>query len=370
MVASLPAKQQAQSSLSSELHFLFYANASAEIGSGHIMRLLAIAQVCVKQSIKVSFICEQCPAPLQQRLRDEGFFVELYPQGMLPSDLQKFQAQVLFVDDYHLNQSQWDCFQALNILLVHLDDNIDNSGLVSDLIINPAADANENSYRLRAPHANFCLGPQYTYLRQEFAEQKLVMQNANIAEREQILITLGGADVKNMAFALSKALLKKLPLVKICVMLGALNTSRLASLQALANEHANFCLIQQSKNVAKIMSRTGLAVSAAGGTLGELASMGVPTIALVSANNQMPALHSPLLNTWYRAIDVRGYKETIANSQEPTANSIIIEEIIAQVHELWRDLCKRQSMSDYARQIIDCQGCERIVLQVRSALNV
>jgi UDP-2,4-diacetamido-2,4,6-trideoxy-beta-L-altropyranose hydrolase len=352
-------------------HFVFYANASAQIGSGHIMRLLAIAQVCMQKSIKVTFLCTQCPDALQQRLISEGFGLQILPLTFTLNDiqreLQQKHAHAIFVDDYQITLTQWQVFKGLNALLVNLDDNLDDQPLVSDLIINPAADANAQRYAQRAPAAKLLLGPQYTYLRQEFAEQTFV----NIDQRTQILITLGGADVKNMSYWLVKQIAEKLPHVDICILLGALNTTALAALKGLCERLPRVTLIHHSNHVANLMMQSGLAITAAGGTLGELASMGVPSIALVSSDNQLPALKSPLLNTWYTCVDVRNFDAPAADPEanlsqahspiECLPSQAILDDVVSQVAELWPDLCKRQQMSDYARQIIDSCGCERIV---------
>lgn len=351
--------------LQGKRHFVFYANASAQIGSGHIMRLLAIAQVCIRQSITVTFACTQCPESLQQRLMSEGFLFILLPQHFTHEDIRKHEPAAIFVDDYDISQRQWQVFKNTKALLINLDDNLDKSKLISHVIINPAADANEPDYKLRAPEAKFCLGPEFTFLRQEFAEQAFVC----IDQRDQLLITLGGADVKNMTYWLAKEIIQTLPNVNVCILLGALNTSALPLLNSLCERHSKLKLIHQSEQVAAVMMQSGLAVSAAGGTLGELASMGVPTLALVSSNNQMPALESPLINTWYTALDARDFEAPIVNDNLALQSQALVDDIVLQVHELWRDLCKRQRMSAYARQIIDSHGCDRIVQTVQEQLT-
>jgi UDP-2,4-diacetamido-2,4,6-trideoxy-beta-L-altropyranose hydrolase len=352
-----------------EQHFVFFANASASIGAGHVMRLLALAQACVRKGIKVSFASYECPEYLHAKLHHEGFNIITLATNFTLNTLLEFKADVIVVDDYSLNDEQWAYFRNTKALLVNIDDDIDNKALVSDIIINPAANATASNYKKRAPKASFCLGPTFTLLRREFAEQAFV----DIEHRKRILVTLGGADVKNMSLALAHALVKKsLDDAEIYVLLGGLNSQALRPLQTLASQHSNLCVIEKSEQVAALMMQSGLAITAAGGTLGELACAGTPSIALVSADNQKAVLSAalaPSLSTkppsaWFYAHDVRSYVEDEKSPSDTTHNAQMIEEITAQACELWRDLCKRECMSTQARQLIDGHGCERIVEQI------
>lgn len=350
-------------------HFVFFANASPTIGAGHIMRSMALAQACLKRGIKVSFASYECPEYLSDLLRKEGIAVISLPSTFTHNQLQALNASVFVIDDYCLSQEQWHYFKSTHSLLVNIDDNLNNDSLISDLIINPSSTATEKSYRKRAPQANFCLGPKYSLLRREFVEQSYI----DIEHRNRILITLGGADTKNMSLALVQAILKKqFNDAEIHVLLGGLNSQSLKPLQLLANEHSHLFVIEKSQHVAELMMQSGLAITAAGGTLNELACLGTPSIALVSADNQKAALY-PQLNpgqsrSWFCARDVRGY---VANADEQTdvvRNAQIVEEVTSVAHELWRDLCKRKYMNTHARQLIDGLGCDRIVEQILQSL--
>ncbi len=360
--------------MSAQSHFVFYANASATIGAGHIMRLLALAQSCLQRNIRVTFACQQCPEYLQQRLLSEGFAHISLPAHFSAASLIALNADVLVIDDYYISEAQWQVFIQSNMFLVNVDDNISHQKLLSGLIVNPSSTVSDKLYRCRTESAVLCLGPAYTMLRQEFAQQNYIPVN----ERSQVLVSLGGADVKNMSFSLAKALITKMPKVTITLLLGGLNNSAFAALSALAQQYQQLNIIQQSANVAPYMMQAGLAISAAGGTLWELASMGTPTIALVSADNQQAALHSNAQGSWYYAQDVRDYNAVdpallSANNQSAhdcagLKNANMIDTIATQASELWLDLCKRQSMSEQARQFIDTQGCDRIVTRILSSL--
>jgi UDP-2,4-diacetamido-2,4,6-trideoxy-beta-L-altropyranose hydrolase len=346
-------------------HFVFFANASSSIGAGHVMRLFALAQACCRKDIKVSFASYECPEYLLAMLSQEGFGIITLPANFTLNNLEAFNANVIVVDDYHLSDEQWQYFKNTKALLVNIDDEINNKALISDIIINPAATAKQITYNKRAPQARLCLGPEYTLLRHEFVEQHFI----DIEQRKRILITLGGADVKNMSLALAQGLIQKpLDKAEIFVLLGGLHSQALAPLQTLASQHNNLFIIENSQQVAELMMQSGLAITAAGGTLGELACVGTPSIALVSVDNQKAALSSTHSTPWFIAHDVRSFIAEELSPSDVAHNAQIIDEITAQAHELWRDLCKRKHMSTQARQLIDGRGCDRIVEQILLSL--
>lgn len=346
-------------------HFVFFANASATIGAGHVMRLLALAQACIAKGLKVSFASYECPEYLLKILKQEGFAIIDVPKDFTLTHILSFEATVIVVDDYCLSDEQWRYLRSANALLVNIDDDLDNKQLLSDIIINPAASATASQYKKRAPHATFCLGPSFALLRKEFTEQVFI----DVDQRQHILISLGGADVKNMSLALTRSLLQNSQIdADICVLLGGLNGRSLVPLQTLSNKHDNLSIIEKSQQVSALMMRSGLAISAAGGTLGELASAGTPSIALVCVDNQKAALSTQPSDAWYYAFDVRSYVADEKGPNDSKHNAKIIEEITTQASELWRDLCKRKHMSTQARQLIDGKGCERIVERILLSL--
>lgn len=324
------------------------------------MRLFALAQLCVEKGFRVSFASCQCPHNLQEKLHQAGVTFVLLPTNFCELDITSLQATALIVDDYNITNEQWQYFTASGALLVNIDDNINQLPLLSHIIVNPSAAANAEEYKKRAPNAILCLGSQYTLLREEFRRQVYVP----LEERKHILVTLGAADVKNMTCALAVQLLKCVDTsTPITLLLGGLQSQNLQVLQKLRKHHSNIEIVEKSTNVAQLMMRSGLAISAAGGTLGELASMGTPSIGLVSVDNQEAALLVPPNQRWYTPFDVRNY-----NSEQEDLGAALLTNISEYAAELWLDLCKRKHISGHARQIIDGRGCERVVEHIVNAL--
>jgi len=330
----------------------FYANASAKIGAGHVMRLIAIAQAA-KVNYRILFYYRFCDSVILDKIKQCGFITQKLNKDLSFSQIESAQPIAIFIDDYQLNANDRIQLSALNCYKALLDDNLEHDIKYADLVINPAPNAKLDEYKIRAPNAVFCLGPQYTLLREEFTH----VQPAGILQRPKVLITLGGTDIKSLALPLCKCVLAALPTVDILLLLADRQHPNISELEQLARTNATFNIVINPPSVARIMADAGFSISAAGGTLGELASLGVPTLAMIVADNQVGALTSPLNNTWYQTVDLRSYTLG-AITQE---NHTLLTGIKSICQNIWYDKCRRKKMSDFASQLIDSQGCRRII---------
>ncbi|MBO1256004.1 UDP-2,4-diacetamido-2,4,6-trideoxy-beta-L-altropyranose hydrolase [Alteromonas sp. 5E99-2] len=340
----------------------FYGNSSHNVGAGHIMRLFALAQVACN-TFDVLFLYKTCSQHLLTMLESEGFAAKKVNALLNADDVTKLSISIMVVDDYHLSKTEWKSLQDANVYIVVLDDNLNADALLADFVINPAADANLAEYKKRAPSAEFCLGPRYSYLRKDFNSCAFVPLQA----RSNILVVLGGTDPMSIALPLCQSLVSLNLGCNIELLVGEKHNDHKALMQ-LHDQNEGFSVVLNPDSVAQHMMQAGLAISAAGGTLGELASLGVPTLALVIADNQRSILHTVTRKPWYRAIDIRGWQKS-TESHFLQMNNPLLNKIASMTTELWRDNCCRESMSNAARQLVDTHGCQRIIDKLASCLE-
>ncbi|MBT1444946.1 hypothetical protein KJI95_10465 [Shewanella sp. JM162201] len=360
---------------------VFYGNASATIGSGHVMRLMALADAFQtagsgKVNLTILFCAKSCPESLKFKLAERGFKWQQAPEQLTAEHLNQFNADVLVIDDYFLTQQEWQAIAQSHALTLALDDAIANHPLPVDAVLNPAPDQQETVYRRRITEpserasvsndshqilsasgvhttgaALLFLGPRYTLLRREFRETPI----PEFAQRQRILITLGGSDVKGLSLPLLAAVTQSLPKVPITLIVGGLTTLDENDIQRANVGGAPLKILRNAENMAEVMAECGLAISAGGGTLGELAAMGVPTLALVCVDNQLPALNSSLEGSWYLARDMRNWQVTEHFDVNAKIDNSLAE-ITQLLNQLWHNPCKRNNMSQKARQIVDSCG--------------
>lgn len=349
-----------------------YANASAEIGYGHIMRSKAIAHAFLDIGYSVCFISKYCPQFLVEDLQAAGFSFSCIEEDDLTESktLHNLIAKdadpaVLLVDDYFLSDHErmilnTKCIDDCSFYLLSLDDAIDDRSLNADVIINHASDITEEYYRERNITAKLLLGYKFAYLRPEFEKENVL----DINKRDGILVTLGGSDVLGLSYPIVSQLCDVLPDVPITLVIG--DVSKLSDAQyARLKAYPKLSVIKSANNMARLMSKASLAVTAAGGTLFELGCMGVPSIALVCADNQLPAFDSKYNGSFYRAIDARASdRSTCELPHAENSDEIILNNIIEMVLSLWCDKCLLTTMSNKAMKLIDAKGCYRIAQYV------
>ena len=337
-------------------HFLFYGNSSSCIGSGHIMRLYALAEECAQRGYKTTFIYKECtPANLAKLQRAKFLTLAI---KTLDTTILKQSPTHLVIDDYDLSDQEWKIIEELPIFKLVFDDDINNNSLPVDLIINAAPNAQKERYQIRAPSATLCLGPRYVVLRKEFEDAQHAMPA--FIYRKRILIMMGGTDVKGLSIILSHHLLAQQSTYPISLIIGQASIDDEQHLKQLKQTYYNFEYHINPPNVANIMKQAGLAISAAGSSLSELVCMGVPTIALVCANNQEKILTQEDYSTWYYPVDFRGF----TNTQSKINNLNLLEQVCQLVAELYQNDTKRLAMHEYAKHVLDTKGTARILEKI------
>lgn len=104
-----------------------------------------------------------------------------------------------------------------------------------------------------------------------------------------------------------------------------------------------------------LMRQSGLAVSAAGGTVGELAALGVPAVIAVVADNQVAGAAACGADGWCEAIDARG---------NPAAAVLLAE----AATRLWHDPATRDAWAMRARAAVDPGGADRVAAALLEAI--
>ena len=284
------------------------ADGNEEIASGHLRRTLTIAEALRRQGGEVLFLLAD------EESRD--FFLQLTDgnhagwkymllgcaYGDLEGELQRMGEMMrvgvpdrLLVDSYAATPEYYERLKetASSCRIACLDDLMAFDPPV-DLVINYAPDtAAAEAFYHHAPVR--LLGPQYAPLRTQFSGIKPQVRES-VA---RILITTGGSDPFDMADAAAEAVRRALPGAqdadsRTLPSGAALRRGRAASdaqdADAGAQKPVELVFAGPGHpyvlNMAALLAKCDLAVSAGGTTLYELCAAGVPAIAFSMAENQ------------------------------------------------------------------------------------
>jgi UDP-2,4-diacetamido-2,4,6-trideoxy-beta-L-altropyranose hydrolase len=363
------------------MNITFRADASLDIGTGHVMRCLTLADALSAQSANCQFICRQHEGHLIELIRSKGYVVHVLTAQntdveaktkALPSAdklahsrwLGTSQAQDaaacapilaaqppdwLVVDHYALD-SHWESALMPHYRKLMVIDDLADRHHVCDLLLDQTFDRSANDYHPLVPeHCQLLCGAAYALLRPEFAALRpYSLQRRAQPALHQLLINMGGVDKDNVTGQVLQALHDcSLPAdCHIIVVMGA-NAPWLDSVRAqVQNMPWPTKVLVGINNMAQIMADSDLAIGAAGSTSWERCCLGLPTILLVLAENQKYA--AQLLE-----------KSKVTHNIQASANlkkSLIegIQEFLS-TEEILTKLCK------VASTVTDGQGCKHLI---------
>lgn len=138
------------------------------------------------------------------------------------------------------------------------------------------------SYTDESTNTLYCYGPKYWVLRPEFLEYKKRGKTLQ-AEPARILLAFGGSDPSNLTSAVLDELLDLDKIFSIDVILGGHfgYEDRLAGvLEKHSAKKANVAIHRNINNVAELMYRADLAITAAGMSMFEALCVGAPVIVI------------------------------------------------------------------------------------------
>ena len=279
---------------------LIRADASLSIGTGHIMRMIALGQAWQAQGGEVHFLCAEITPALEQRLASEGFHLlridaTLGSQEDL-SETMHLIAETLHadrqnarvvLDGYHFGSDYQLGIKAAGFKLLVVDDYGHADFYHADWVLNQNISAREELYAKRSPDTKLLQGPKFALLRREFLKYRgWQRQIPEIARK--VLVTLGGADPDNVTGKVIEALV---PLdIEVKVVVGGSNPHLLELQQAvvsLRTQPAKIELVQNPTDMPGLMAWADLAIAAGGSTAWELAFMGLPFFTIILAENQV-----------------------------------------------------------------------------------
>ncbi|HLB91523.1 MAG TPA: UDP-2,4-diacetamido-2,4,6-trideoxy-beta-L-altropyranose hydrolase [Terriglobales bacterium] len=328
---------------------LIRADATLAIGTGHVMRCLALAEAWQDAGGTASLAAAELPDALLPRFTAEGISlgrVHAPPGG--PEDAGETVAQArrlgaswVVIDGDRFDNEFLQTVRAAGFRVLLIDDFADRESFPADLIVNPNLDDDESAYRKRGASELMLMGPSYILLRREF-RQGIEKREIRQAGRK-ILVTLGGSDPENLTPRIADAL-AQCPDLEVTVIAGAgyNNADELRKMKA-----ANLRVVFNSPNMARFMKDSDQAVIAAGGTLWELLSAGCPVLSY--SRNIVQA----------RVVQTLSHRGAVVDMGE--TRRFDPAKLVASVKELADSRGTRERMTGLGRTLVDGLGATRVV---------
>ena len=337
-----------------EPELVIRADANTGMGTGHLMRCLALAQGWKDNGGEATLITTCENDNLLDRFRNENIeVIKLkYPY---PDPLDwKDTSQILkarpgcwvLLDGYHFDHEYQLLITNADHKLLVIDD-LSNLERYSAHII-----LNQNLYAAQLDYSfdnepTLLFGPEFALLRREFWKWiDWKRKFPNIAKN--VLVTMGGSDPENLTLRVIQ-ILKELNIdgLRINIVLGASNPYADQIKNEINDSDIDFSLKFDVKDLSELMAWADIAITAGGITCYEIAFMRLPSLVIPLAENQKGT--AAFLEKSQAAVNLGWYDDLQKTDFLRSINNLISDSKI------------RKNLSENAFQLVDGKGVKRVI---------
>jgi UDP-2,4-diacetamido-2,4,6-trideoxy-beta-L-altropyranose hydrolase len=333
---------------------MFRADASVTIGAGHVTRCLALADGLSARGFQVGFATMPCSMETVPRLQTCGHDLMILDSShsldtnALPSAWAN-GCDLLVVDDYDLPVEFETACRGWARSIMVIDDAAKRSH-DCDILLDPLPAGPDSDDVGRVPaHCETLRGPRFALLRPLFPASRQATLAARSTRQygSKLFISFGGVDARNLTGRVLERLSARGVTADIDIAIGGASPNVDAARELASGSALSVALHVDSDDVAGLMARADVAIGAAGSMSWERCCMGLPTVAVVVADNQQPI--ADLLRNSGAAI--------IASGDDNGIEDVIA----AQTETLLGDRAMRSRLSKAAAELCDGLGLERVL---------
>lgn len=287
-------------------------DASASIGTGHVMRCLVLADDLRKEKVAVSFICRPLEGHLIHYIRKRGYTVHVLPCPKLidseartmpwTDKIQKMDAeqtiQVIsgkseihwLISDHYGIDRRWERLIKPFVQRLMVIDDLANRPHDCHLLLdqNLYKNADERYTKLIPEQASALLGIKYLLLRPEFRSIKNIKTRDGTIER--LLVSFGGSDPTHETLKALQAIERlNQPNLHVDVVVGFSNGDYF-KIKEFAERMPGTVVHHQIDYLARLMTKADLSIGAGGSTTWERCFVRLPALTIETADNQSEIL--------------------------------------------------------------------------------
>lgn len=290
----------------------FRADASEWIGSGHVSRCLTLADELADRGFECQFICRDYVGHMSEHILRRGHRVRLLPDsarwpergagrscGMAVRTqetdaaetvelLDQFKPEWLVIDHYELD-CHFEKLVAAHVPHLMVVDDLANRPHECAVLLDQAAGRQASDYQAWVPSdCQVLCGAAYAMIKPEFATLRDQSLSRGREHLQRILVTMGGADTQNATSSVLHAL-ESAELPEGCcvtVIMGPQARSLADVERCAAKSSLSVEVLLDVRDMAQLMLLSDIAIGAGGMTAWERCCLGVPSVVVVTADNQ------------------------------------------------------------------------------------
>jgi len=289
------------------MNISFRADASIYIGSGHIMRCLVLAKILSNKGHNVDFVTRPQKGDFVDHIEQQNIKVielqrtsktitpiasndyKAWLQTTWLEDANDFiektkSTDLVIIDHYGIDKN-WEKYvsQALKCRVFVIDDLIREH--YADIILDQTFGRKTSEY-VTTKKTNILAGSKYSILAPQYSELRIQAEKKKSRNSKcKVLVTMGAIDTPNVTLKVLN-ILSTIQNVNVTVLLSP-RAPHYDSVVSFCKNNYLITHIDFSENVAKLMLEHDIAVGAPGSTSWERACLGLPSIIIPIADNQI-----------------------------------------------------------------------------------
>lgn len=359
---------------------IFRVDASTEIGTGHVMRCLTLADELKGQGTEIKFITRAHTGSMENAIKRKGYEVLFLPTPNAAykvrqddvghaawlgtsweqdaEDTKKalngLRPDWLIVDHYGIDARWHKALRDQVGQIMAIDDLADRS-LECDIVLDQTYGRQRDDYQPWVSlSCQMLIGSRYALLRPEFFElrSRAIEKRKTFNGINRILVSMGGMDADNVTATALEGLIgvgwRHKPIINVVLGGKAPHLQKAIALAEKSDLEISFST--DVTDMAERMLVADLAIGAGGGTSWERCCLGLPALIVISAENQQIVCN---------ALDKIGAIRLLGIGQE-----ISTEDIKKNVELLEKNPVYLQNMSHADFGVTDGLGVKRTALEM------
>jgi len=291
-----------------QFSYAFRVDASLEIGHGHLMRCLTLADELSKYSHRCYFICNKLEKNLVKKISAMGH--ELFEINtdspfnwnvdakLTKKIITTVKVDWLVVDHYSIDFKWENEAKGAKTKIMVIDD-LANRTHNCDILLDGNLGKTKEHYKSLIPSQSIILaGIQHCLIREEFLMARPISLKNRLKNKglKNILISIGASDPKNLTLDILEKL-EKYGLANDCTVSTIISSvsPHLPVIQKkLLGLNFHSLLLKDVSNMAEILLKQDIVIGGVGVSAWERCVLGTPSISIVAAQNQLhgaKALH-------------------------------------------------------------------------------
>jgi UDP-2,4-diacetamido-2,4,6-trideoxy-beta-L-altropyranose hydrolase len=353
----------------------FRTDASSDIGTGHVIRCLTLADALRELGAQCQFICREHDGHLIDLILNRGHAVHSLPKPMpdtsLVSDLahscwlgvawetdaeQTFKLlgaknyDWLVVDHYGLDY-RWEALLRSSCNRVMAIDDLADRRHDCDLLLDQNVIGYPERYQgLVSADCVQCHGPSYALLNPIYLKQRATLRVRAGPVRRALIFLGGGRSIQSFTtFVVMEFCNKELEGIQLDVVIGSALDYE-SPLRDVVSQRGYATIHEQLPNLAELMAEADFAIGAGGSTTWERCCLGLPSLVISVAENQRTICETLASE---KVIYYLGHIDEITPG--------VIKSHVLLLHQRPDIL---QSLSDNGMDIVDGHGIDRITKEI------